>query len=109
VNYKVAPRDIIIGGAVGFLASAAVALLLILLPLGGFFAFIILFMVSPAIAEFIVRVVDRVTKAKRGRTMQATVGIAIALGTLPFLVLFQSLILLLFMVLAISVATTRLR
>ena len=108
-NYKVAPRDTIIGGLVGFFSSAVVAVLLLLLPIGGFFGFIILFMVSPAIAEFIVRVVDRVTKAKRGRSMQITVGLAIALGTLPLLVLSQSLILLLFMVLAISVATTRLR
>ena len=109
-NYKVSPREIILGGLVGFLASAVVALpLALFLGSLGFFAWIALFLAGPAIAEFIVRIVDRVTKLKRGRTMQITVGIAIALGTLPFLVLFKSLILLLFMVLAISTAVTRLR
>jgi hypothetical protein len=109
VNYQVSPRDVILGGIVGFFASALVAL-----PLGlflggfGFFSWIILFMAGPAIAEFIVRVVDRVTKLKRGRGMQITVGIAIALGTLLFIWL-NPLFLGLYMILGISTAVTRLR
>jgi hypothetical protein len=74
----------------------------------GFFGFIIIFLVGPAIAEFIVRVVDRVTKLKRGRPMQITVGVAIVIGTLPF-ALFGGLLLLLYMALAVSTAVARLR
>ncbi|HNP71594.1 MAG TPA: hypothetical protein PLO33_14805 [Kouleothrix sp.] len=108
-NYKVSAGDVIVGGLVALLASAAVALLLSLF-VGrlGFFGIFIIVMVGPAIAEFIVRVVDRVTKLKRGRPMQITIGVAIALGTLPF-ALFGGLLLLLYMVLAISTAVARLR
>jgi hypothetical protein len=108
-NYKVSAADVIIGGVVAFFASALVALVLSLfLGRMGFFGLFILFIAGPAIAEFIVRVVDRVTKLKRGRPMQIAVGIAIALGTLPF-ALFGGLLLLLYMVLAISTAVARLR
>ena len=108
-NYKVSASDVVIGGVVAFFASALVALVLSLfLGRMGFFGLFILFIAGPAIAEFIVRVVDRVTKLKRGRPMQIAVGIAIALGTLPF-ALFGGLLLLLYMVLAISTAVARLR
>jgi hypothetical protein len=108
-NYKVSAKDVIVGGVVAFFASALVALVLSLF-LGrlGFFGLIIIFMAGPAIAEFIVRVVDRVTKLKRGRPMQITVGTAIVVGTLPF-ALFGGLLLLLYMVLAVSTAVARLR
>ena len=108
-NYKVSVGDVLVGGLVALFASAAVALVLSLF-VGrlGFFGLFIIFMVGPAIAEFIVRVVDRVTKLKRGRPMQITVGIAIAIGTLPFAI-FGGLLLLLYMVLAISTAVARLR
>jgi hypothetical protein len=108
-NYKVSATDVIVGGVVAFFASALVALVLSLF-LGrlGFFGLIIIFMAGPAIAEFIVRVVDRVTKLKRGRPMQIAVGIAIVIGTLPF-ALFGGLLLLLYMVLAVSTAVARLR
>src|SRR6478672_6548177 len=106
-NYKVSAKDVIVGGVVAFFASALVALVLSLF-LGrlGFFGLIIIFMAGPAIAEFIVRVVDRVTKLKRGRPMQITVGAAIVIGTLPF-ALFGGLLLLLYMVLAVSTAVAR--
>jgi len=107
-NYKVSAADVIVGGLVAFFASALVALLLGFVT-RGFFGLIIIFMAGPAIAEFIVRVVDRVTKLKRGRPMQITVGIAIVLGTLPFVWLGQNLLLLLYMALAVSTAVARLR
>jgi hypothetical protein len=108
-NYQVSISDVLIGGLVALLASAAVALILSLfVGRMGFFGFIIIFLVGPAIAEFIVRVVDRVTKLKRGRPMQITVAVAIVLGTLPF-ALFGGLLLLLYMVLAVTTAVTRLR
>jgi hypothetical protein len=108
-NYKVSTSDVVIGGVVAFFASALVALVLSLfVGRMGFFGFFIIFMVGPAIAEFIVRVVDRVTKLKRGRPMQITVGSAIVVGTLPF-VLFGGLLLLIYMVLAVVTAAARLR
>jgi hypothetical protein len=108
-NYKISPGDVLIGGVVALFAAAAVALVLSLfVGRMGFFGLFIIFMVGPAIAEFIVRIVDRVTKLKRGRPMQITVGTAIVLGTLPF-ALFGGLLLLLYMALAVSTAVARLR
>ena len=113
-NYKVSFREIIIGFAVASFAAAVVALLLSIFNFG-FFAFILLIVVGPAIAEFIVRIVDRVTRSKRGTAMQITIGSAIVAGTLPVLggaVLLgfgNPLFLFIYMILAISVATARLR
>jgi hypothetical protein len=105
-NYKVSAADVIVGGLVALIASAVVAGLLLFVT-RGFFGLIIIFMAGPAIAEFIVRIVDRVTKLKRGRPMQIAVGLAIVLGTLP-LALFN-LLLLLYMALAVTTAVARLR
>jgi hypothetical protein len=108
-NYKVSAADVIIGGLVALFASALVALVLsMFVGRMGFFGFFIIIMVGPAIAEFIVRVVDRVTKLKRGRPMQVTVAVAIVIGTLPF-ALFGGLLLLLYMALAVATAVARLR
>jgi hypothetical protein len=108
-NYQVSARDVVIGGVVALFASAAVALVLSLF-MGriGIFGLFIIFFAGPAIAEFIVRVVDWATKLKRGRPMQIAVGAAIVVGTLPF-VLFGGLLLLLYMVLAVTTAVARLR
>lgn len=105
-NYKVSPVDVIVGGLVALISSAVVAILLGMF-LGGFFGIFLIIIAGPMIAEFIVRIVDRVTKLKRGRAMQVTVGVAIALGTLPFAI-FNPL-LLLYMILAIAAASARLR
>jgi hypothetical protein len=108
-NYKVSAADVIVGGVVALFASALVALpVALFVGRLGFFGWFIVFMAGPAIAEFIVRVVDRVTKLKRGRPMQITVGAAIAVGTLPF-VLAGGLLLLLYLVLAVTTAVARLR
>ena len=65
-------------------------------------------MSGPAIAEFIVRIVDRVTKPKRGRPMQITVGAAMVVGTLP-LVLINPLMMIIYLVISVSTAVARLR
>jgi hypothetical protein len=105
-NYQVGARDIAVGAVVALVASLVVALLLTLFRLG-FLGLFLMFIIGPAIAEFIVRVVDRVTKLKRGRPMQIAVGVAIALGTLPFALL--NPLLFLYMALAITTAVARLR
>jgi len=91
---------------VALFASALVALLLLFVT-RGFLGLIIIFMAGPAIAEFIVRIVDRVTKLKRGRSMQITVGTAIVLGTLPFAL--ANVLLFLYLALAVTTAVARLR
>jgi hypothetical protein len=105
-NYKVSAREVIVGGLVALFASALVAVLLLFVT-RGFFGLIIIFMAGPAIAEFIVRIVDRVTKLKRGRPMQVTVGVAMVLGTLPFALL--NPLLLLYLALGVTTAVARLR
>jgi hypothetical protein len=105
-NYKVSAKDVIVGGVVALVASALVAFVLLYVT-RGFFGLIIIFVAGPAIAEFIVRIVDRVTRLKRGRPMQIAVSVAIVLGTLPF-VLFNPL-LLLYLALGVTTAAARLR
>ncbi|MFL5800410.1 MAG: hypothetical protein ACJ8CR_01570 [Roseiflexaceae bacterium] len=105
-NYQVSAVDVLLGGLVALFASALVAFLLLFVT-RGFFGLIIIFIAGPAIAEFIVRIVDRVTKLKRGRPMQITVAVAMVLGTLPFV--FGNLLLALFLVLGVTTAVARLR
>ena len=107
-NYKVSAGDVIVAGLVAFFATAAIAFLLGLFRLG-FFGIFIMFMLGPAIAEFIVRIVDRVTKLKRGRPMQITVGTAMVLATLPFVLLTGNIFLLIFLAVGVTTAVARLR
>ncbi len=108
LNYQVSAGAVIVAALVALFASALVAFLLSLFQLG-FFGIFIMFMVGPAIAEFIVRIVDRFTKLKRGRPMQIAVGVAMALGTLPFVLLSGNLLLIIFLVVGITTAVARLR
>ena len=105
-NYQVSARDVIVGALVALIASALVAVLLLFVT-RGFFGLIIIFMAGPAIAEFIIRIVDRFTRLKRGRPMQVAVGVAMALGTLPFALL--NPLLFLYLVLGVTTAVARLR
>ncbi len=106
-NYKVSTNDLVIAAIVGAIAAALVAVPVAFFA-RGLFGFFIVFMAGPAIAEFIVRIVDRVTKLKRGRSMQIAVGVAMVLGTLP-LVLFNPLMMLIYLVVGVSTAVARLR
>lgn len=107
-NYKVAPLDLIKGGVVALLVTALAAVLLG--QLRGLFMFLILFFIAPAAAEFIVRSVDRVTRSKRGRPMQITVGFAMAAGGLLALLIAPNLLVIaLFLIIGISTAVARLR
>jgi hypothetical protein len=107
-NYQVSAGDIVIGALVALFASGLVAIPVALFA-GGFFGLIIIFMVGPAIAEFVVRIVDRVTKLKRGRPMQIAIGIAIALGTAPVFLVRPNLLLVLYLIVAVTTAVARLR
>lgn len=107
-NYQVSANTLLIAVPIALISSALVSVLVALF-LRGFFAFIIAFIIAPFVAEFIVRVLDRLTHAKRGRTMQIAVGVSIGLGAAPMLMLTLSLPLLLFIIITISTAVTRLR
>ena len=107
-NYQVSTSDVVVAGLVAFFATALVAFLLGLFRLG-FFGIFIMFMLGPAIAEFIVRIVDRVTKLKRGRSIQLVVGTAMTLATLPFVWLTGNILLLLFLGVGVTAAVARLR
>lgn len=108
LNYQVSVSNLIVGGAVAFIASTLVAIPLALFA-RGFFSLIIIFMIGPAIAEFIVRVVDRVTRLKRGRPMQIVVGVAMTLGVLAVLFVLPNLLLLLYLAVGIATIVARLR
>lgn len=78
-----------------------------------FISFILAFVLAPIVGEGLVRVLDRLTKAKRGKKIQLTVGISLGLGAAPWLLLvlpsFSGLLLLLFIAIVIVTAMTRLR
>lgn len=115
VNYKVSAQDIILGFVVAIIASAIVSVILSFIPFGGWIGWILLLMLGPGLAELIVRIVDKVTHAKRGLAMQITVGAAIVLATLPILAISFflldniPLLLLLYMILAVGTSSARLR
>ncbi len=119
VNYQVAPvtfawvapLSLIVGAVVGFLVLTFLA------PIP-FLSFILSFIAAPFVAEGYVRLLDRLTKAKRGKALQLTVGIGLGVGASFWAVLpllfglrlgFSFLTLLLFMGVMIATAMTRLR
>ena len=105
-NYQISARSLVSGAAVAFVVSGLVAAFIGIVP------FFFMFFIGPAIAEFVVRSVDRVTRSKRGRPMQITVGIAIVAGALAANVLSpvgNALSLLIYLVFAVGTAVARLR
>lgn len=107
-NYKVSFGNLVIAFPVALVVSALIGY-----GVGRFvggFLLLFLFFVGPAIAELIVRAVERTTKMKRGRSMQITVSTAIVLGTLiAFFLTGNVFALLLYGFLAVSTAIARLR
>lgn len=107
-NYQVSATDMLIGGVVGLLALGIVSYPFLLFGRGFFAIFIVIF-VAPLVAELVIRINDRLTRAKRGRRMQVAVGVGMAIGAAPWLLLTWNLFLLGFVVLAIVTAVARLR
>lgn len=87
-NYQVSAGNLAVAGLIGivgsFIANFVAAQFLFML---GFFAFFLAFILAPMVGELFVRLLDRVTHGKRGKEMQVTVGIGIALGAAPLLLL----------------------
>lgn len=83
VNYQVSGADLAVAGGVTVVFSIVASTLgLLLLGNIGFFAFIVAFLLGPVVGDLLVRIIDRLTRAKRGRTVQLTVGLAYGAGIL---------------------------
>ncbi len=115
-NYQVTAGTLVLVIPVALVAGLVVTFLAsLLLGMSGFFGFLIAFLLGPVSGEAFVRLLDRLTKAKRGKEMQIAVGVSLGLGAAPWLLLpllfglIPSLSLILFMGLSIATAVARLR
>ncbi len=110
-NYQVTSSQLAIAASFAFVCTLLVSFLVVIALGGIFFGFILALIFGPMYAEFLIRVLDRIIRAKRGRQMQLAVGLGMALGALVPFVLYMSLFLhlLIFAVVAISTAVARLR
>ena len=104
-NYQISPASLLKGGAVAFVVGAIGSAFVSFIP------FFFLFFLGPVIGEVVMRAVDWATRSKRGRPMQIAVAVALTLGALVTLQLGYAggLGLLLFLVLGIATAVSRLR
>jgi hypothetical protein len=106
-NYQLNVASLAKGGAAAFLVSALVSAFI------GFVPFFFMIFLGPAIGEMVMRAVDSATRMKRGRPMQIVVAAAIIAGTAAAVLLSPfgggGLSLLIFLVLAVATAVTRLR
>jgi hypothetical protein len=82
-QYKVTSTQLLIAGAVALVGSALAAALFQFAG-GEYMGFYIALFIAPLTAEMIVRLSDRLTRGKRGLSMQLTVGAAMSVGMLPF-------------------------
>jgi hypothetical protein len=84
VNYQLTPRALALGvPAAGFMSLVLCAVTLLLIAPLPIYAIYFLMIGSVGAARLVVRVLDRLTRAKRGKAFQITVGTALALGALP--------------------------
>ncbi|PDW00150.1 tetratricopeptide repeat protein [Candidatus Viridilinea mediisalina] len=114
VNYQVGSSEILIAGAIAFFFSFIVSYVALELLVRIFIliGFIIAFFIGPIVGDFMVRLVDRGTKNKRGKPIQLALGIGYSLGVLPwillhFLILGFPFALVVFSVMAVKTALTR--
>lgn len=118
VNYQVTTANIITTTAYMLAAGLILTpLSIFLLSFIGFFAILLAFFAAPATAEGLIRLLDLITRNKRGKEMQMTAAFSYAAGTLPWIVLpilgggigFTLLIGLAFSFIVISTLVARLR
>lgn len=85
-NYKVGWLALVGAGAVSLIYGAVVSFLALqVLGFAGFFSFIVAFLLGPLAGNVLARILDRVTRNKRGRVLQTTVSVCYAFGALPWL------------------------
>lgn len=92
--------------AYSFLLSIAIVFFFGRMAFLGFFLALLL---GSAMSNLLVRLLDRVTRSKRGRAMQIAVGLGLGIGALPLLLISQSLVLLIFIVVLIGATIAQLR
>lgn len=117
VNYQVSGVNMLVAGTAALIYGALMTFLAWqILSLIGFFGFIVAFLLGPVAGDLLVRLTDRLTRNKRGRSMQLTLSICYALGALPWTTLLvliagllPSLSLILFTVIAVTTAVARIR
>lgn len=108
-NYQVSRSTLVLAGSVSIVVSFLLSIL-VMIFLGGFFlAFFIALILGSVLSNLLVRLLDRLTRAKRGREMQITVGVGLACGAAPFLLLSLSLTLLIFTIAIVVGTVTQLR
>jgi tetratricopeptide (TPR) repeat protein len=92
VNYQIGVPILAACGLVSFIVGAVLSFLIIffLTPIP-FFSFIVGALLGPVVADLYVRLLDRLTRSKRGRELQLTVGIALGLGAAPLTIVFLGL------------------
>lgn len=93
VNYQVGPAHLLVAALVssigGLLAAALGSFVM-----AGFLGFYIAMAVAPFVGAGLVFLIDRWTRAKRGRPMQIAAGTAVVVGMLPVVLLGRLLLLL---------------
>jgi tetratricopeptide (TPR) repeat protein len=115
INYQVGGTELLFTGVIALVYGLLISFVALqALSMIGFFGFILAFLLGPMAGDLLVRMTDRVTKNKRGRSMQLTISICYALGAMPWLgllILLGSfpLAMLLFTILAITTAIARVR
>lgn len=83
VNYQVSAADCAAAAAVTAVYSIIVSTFALLLLGGiGLFGLLVALLLGPVAGDALVRLIDRLTRSKRGRLMQITVGVAYVAGFL---------------------------
>lgn len=115
VNYQVSAVNLVVAGVAALIYGVVVTFLALqLFGMVGFFGFIIAVVLGPVAGDLLVRLTDRLTHNKRGRSMQLALGICYTLGALPWTLLIAlvavfPLSLVVFTIAAVATAVTRVR
>lgn len=84
VNYQVSAANLVVSGVVALISGGVFTILgFWLLGMIGFFSLFLAFVLGPVIGELLVRLSDRLTRNKKGRSMQMALGGGYALGAMP--------------------------
>lgn len=115
VNYQVSPVNLLVAGVTALIYSVFITFFAsLLLSQIAFFGFFVAILLGPVAGDLLVRLADRFTRNKRGRSLQLTVGGCYTLGALPLTMLIVlvgglPLALMIFTIAAAVTAVTRLR
>lgn len=115
VNYQVSAVNLLVSGVVALIYGMIITFVAWwALAQIGFFGFFVAFLLGPVAGDLLVRISDRLTHNKKGRSMQLAVAGCYVLGALPWTLLTAlagalSLALILFTIIAATTAVARVR